>query len=62
MWEVVVGASLWISPDFQWILMEFLHVDLTFYPIWHISGLAMFFWDDFQMILHGFAWGSLKAR
>ena len=27
MWEEVVGASLWISVDFQWIWVDLLHVD-----------------------------------
>ena len=30
MWEEVVGASLWISEDFPWIWVDFLHVDLHF--------------------------------
>ena len=30
MWEEVVGASLWISVDFHWILVDFLHVDFHF--------------------------------
>ena len=28
MWEEVVGASLWISEDFHWMWLDFLHVDL----------------------------------
>ena len=30
MWEEVVGASLWISLNFHWIWVDFLHVDLHF--------------------------------
>ena len=29
-WEEVVGASLWISADSQWIWVDFLHMDLPF--------------------------------
>ena len=31
MWEEVVMASLWISSDFQWIWVDFLHVDSHLY-------------------------------
>ena len=31
MWEEVVCASLWISVEFQWIWVDFLHVDLRLY-------------------------------
>ena len=34
MWEEVVGASLWISGDFQWIGVDFLHVDSHFFIIY----------------------------
>ena len=30
MWKEVAGASLWISEDFQWIWVDFLHVDSNF--------------------------------
>ena len=31
MWKEVVGASLWISIDLQWIWVDFLHVDSHLY-------------------------------
>ena len=31
MWEEVVGASLWISEDFLWIWVDFLHMDPHLY-------------------------------
>ena len=43
MWEEVVGASLWISEDFHWILVDFLHVDLRFLLNFDVSGLEMIF-------------------
>ena len=46
MWKEVVGASLRISVDVQWILVDFVHVDLLFHHIWHTSGLEMPFWHD----------------
>ena len=39
MWEEVVGASLWISEDFQWIWMDFLHVDLQLY-LYYLQGIS----------------------
>ena len=30
-WEEVLFASLWISEDFQWIWVDFLHVDSHLY-------------------------------
>ena len=58
MWEEVVGASLWISAAFHWILVDFFHVDLhSFVDILFILGLDMTFWDGFRrimnVILHG---------
>ena len=31
MWENLVGASLWMSEGFQWIWVDFLHLDLYLY-------------------------------
>ena len=43
MWEAVVDASLWISADFQYIWVEFLHVH--FCKILLMLGLEMLFGD-----------------
>ena len=40
MWEEVVGASLWISVDFQWIGMNYLQVDShvnLYFPVPKVS-------------------------
>ena len=57
MWEEVVGAALWISVDVHWIRVDILHVDLHLF-VFCVLGLEVTFWDDFHMILHGFAWES----
>ena len=44
MWEEVVGASLWISVDFQWILLDFLHTDLNILTNFAHVGSGKDFW------------------
>ena len=39
MWEEVVGASLWISVDFQSIWTDFLHVDSHSY-LYNVQGIS----------------------
>ena len=39
MWEEVVGASLWISLDLQWIWVDFFHVDLHL-CFHHLQGIT----------------------
>ena len=39
MWEEGVGASLWISKDFQWIWVDFLHVDSHLY-LYYLQGIS----------------------
>ena len=40
--EEVVGASLWISTDFQWIWLDFLHVDLHLY-LYYLQSISRIF-------------------
>ena len=52
MWEEVVGASLWISDGFRWMSCTWICI---FSQVLYALGLEMTVWDDFPMILHGFA-------
>ena len=46
MWEEVVGASLWISEDFQWIWVDILHVDSHLY-LCYLEGISRIFQVNF---------------
>ena len=45
---------------FEWIWMDFLHVDLHFLFKLHLWGLEITHWDDFLMILPGLLYGGFK--
>ena len=52
MWEEVVGASSWISVDFPWIWVDFLHMEMHV-DFLYLQGIpkGKYWWAGYVLVL-----------